>query len=192
MVEALAQDVELGATEVGAGDKVSADEGQIRRTLLAVQRLEQALYARALNAANRNADVVSRMRVVRGNLDKGVLQINGLYVSLSKRVAARSAKVRETLRREKRNIALYKVRMNQYEQSSRGLASTVGYQLIRRAQTRLSDVVLEADLGLVDVAWQRKQDKAKEIQRLNAESKKKIERLDKTLESLSDNEEDQP
>ncbi len=191
MVEQLASDVELGATAVGAGDKVSADEGRIRQTLLALQRMEQALYARVLNARNINADVVSRMRKVRGTLDGGLLSINKLYAKLGGRVAKRTKKVRNTLRREKKNIANYKLRMNQYEDASRRLARTVGYQLIRRAQQRLSDVVLEADLGLVDVAWQRKQDKAKKIRELQQVRNKKVATLQKTLESLTDDEEDQ-
>lgn len=190
-VEQLAQDVELGATGVGAGDKVSTDEGQVRGTLLAMQRLEQSAYGNALLRKNLESGLVSRMRTVRGKLDSGLLRINGLYSSLGKRVNARTSKVQAILRREKTNIANYKVRMNQYEGASRRLARTVGYTLIRRAQSRLADVVLEADLGMVDVAWQRKQDKAKRVRELQTERNRKVNTLQKTLESLTDDEDDQ-
>ncbi|MCO4760899.1 MAG: tetratricopeptide repeat protein [Myxococcales bacterium] len=192
MVERLAHDLELGATAVGAGDKVSADESRVRGTLLALQRMEQALYAGALMAQHKHTDIVSRMRTVRSKLESGLLTINRLYAGLGKRVAKRTQKVQRVLRREKSNIANYKVRMNQYEHASRRLARTVGYTLIRRAQTRLADVVLEADLGLVDVAWQRKQDKAKRVRDLQGERNRKVMSLQKTLESLTDDEEDEP
>ncbi len=191
-VDQLAQDVELGATAVGAGDKVSSDEGQVRGTLLAMQRMEQAAYATAMMRKSLDPSLVSRMRSVRGKLDSGLLRINKLYSSLGARVDKRTEKVQAVLRREKTNIANYKVRMNQYEDASRTLARTVGYTLIRRAQARLADVVLEADLGMVDVAWQRKQDKAKRVGELQTERNSRVNSLQKTLESLTDDEEDQP
>ena len=44
---------------------------------------------------------------------------------------------------------------------------------------------------MVDVAWQRKQDKAKRVRELQTERNRKVKTLQKTLESLTDDEDDQ-
>ena len=187
LVDGLGRDVEIKASVTAKpGDKVSMDEAKIRGALLAAQRAEQHVYANALNRVNRYGSESSRLRVVRGHLDQGLLQIGELYRRIGKRASDRTAEVTKLLAVEKRNIAEYKVQVNAYEEQSRSLARTVGYTLIRRTQSRLADVVLEADLGMVDVAWQRKLDKATEIRSLQEERANKVKTLQKVLEDLSD------
>ncbi len=186
LVDGLANDVEIRASTTGRpGDKVSRDEAKVRGALLSAQRAEQQIYANALARVNRYNSQRSRLRIVRGLLDEGLVQIGKLYGQIGRRAAQRTAVIGKQLAIEKRNIANYKIQVNSYEEQSRKLARTVGYTLIRRAQTRLADVVLEADLGLVDVAWQRKLDKAKEIRSLQADRAKKVKTLQKVLEDLS-------
>ena len=93
--------------------------------------------------------------------------------------------------KEKENIARYQVSVAQYEEESRRIARDIGYVLIRRAQGRLADIVLEADLGLVDVAWQRKQDKAAMVRELQDERAGKMRSLQGVLESLVGDDEDE-
>ena len=186
LVDGLHRDVEIKASTTGRpGDKVSRDEAKVRGNLLAAQRAEQQIYATALTRVNRFGSQTSRLRLVRGLLDDGLLKVGDLYRLIGKPASKRTAVIGKQLAHEKRNIANYKVQVNAYEEQSRHLARTVGYTLIRRAQTRLADVVLEADLGLVDVAWQRKLDKAKEIRSLQADRAKKVKTLQKVLEDLS-------
>ena len=185
-VEELSQAVEIAATRIGAGDNVSANEARTRGALLARQRAEQQVYAGAMARTGTRTDVSGRLGTVRTRLDATLLHISQLYRKVNDQADGRTAKIRDTLNREKRNIASYKVAVNQYEDESRRLARTVGYSLIRRAQSRLSDIVLEADLGLVDVAWQRKQDKAHEIRQLQDDRGGRQKTLQGVLNNLSD------
>lgn len=187
LVDGLASHVEIKASVTAKpGDKVSVDEAKVRGALLAAQRAEQQVYSDAVNRVNRYGSESARLLVVRGHLDAGLVQIGELYRGIGARATERTSAVAKLLAIEKANIAEYKVQVNAYEEQSRHLARTVGYTLIRRTQSRLADVVLEADLGMVDVAWQRKLDKATEIRSLQEDRSKKIKTLQKVLEDLSD------
>lgn len=189
LVESLQRDVEIKANTHGPGDKVTDDESRVRGALLATQRAEQQVYATALNRVRLHASEVARLRVVRSSLDETLLGITGLFRQINDRASERTKGIAQVLEREKNNIAEYKVTVNAYEEQSRRLARTVGYSMIRRAQERLADVVLEADLGLVDVAWQRKLDKANEIRSLQEERTAKVKTLQDVLEALSEDSE---
>ncbi len=191
IVDSLAQDVEIEANAIGAGDKVSADEGRVRGALLAAQRAEQAIYANALQRANQKTDAVSKLSRVRGDLDTLLVEMNGLFSEISKSASSRLGEIAKVLEGEKTKIAEYQIAVSKYEDESRRLAASVGYALIRNAERRLADIVLDADLGLVDVAWQRKQDKATAIRELQNERATKIQSLQGVLESLSSKPDDE-
>jgi hypothetical protein len=186
LVDDLSHLVEIASNRVGAGDNVSANEARTRGALLARQRSEQQIYAANMTRTGSNTNIAARLDTVRGRLDQTLLHIAKLYRKVNTQADGRTDKIREQLNREKRNIAGYKVAVNKYEEESRRLARTVGYSLIRKAQSRLSDIVLEADLGLVDVAWQRKQDKAREIRSLQDDRGSRQKTLQGVLNNLSD------
>jgi hypothetical protein len=71
-----------------------------------------------------------------------------------------------------------------YEEDSRVMAREVGYGLIRAAERRLADILLEADLGRVDVAWQRKQNKSTTIRELQDERSQRMKSLGDVLQNL--------
>jgi tetratricopeptide (TPR) repeat protein len=184
-IEELNQESEVAAQAVGAGDKVSEDEATVRAGLAAAQRAEQELYMAVLERNNVGAGDISRLRAARGNLDQLAATMQGVLGNIGKRAGDRLANIRSELAKEQRNIAEYQVSVRSYEDDSRRLARDVGYGLIRSAERRLADIVLEADLGMVDVAWQRKQDKAQAIKELQQEKNAKIKSLNNVLESLT-------
>jgi hypothetical protein len=184
-LEEAAQAVEIQAQSVGAGDKVSNNESVIRASLAAAQRAEQAVYAAILERSGTDLTNVRRLQLARAQLDRDVLDKTGLVLAeVTKRSGERLAGLRAILAAEQRNIAEYQTAVRKYEDDSRQLARQVGYGLIRRAQERLSGVVLEADLGLVDVAWQRKNEKTAAIRELQDERSQKVRGLGEVLQNL--------
>ena len=184
-LEEAAQAVEIQAQSVGAGDKVSNNESVIRASLAAAQRAEQAVYAAILERSGTDLTNVRRLQLARAQLDRDVLDKTSLVLAeVTKRSGERLAGLRAILAAEQRNIAEYQTAVRKYEDDSRQLARQVGYGLIRRAQERLSGVVLEADLGLVDVAWQRKNEKTAAIRELQDERSQKVRGLGEVLQNL--------
>ncbi|MBI5608277.1 MAG: tetratricopeptide repeat protein [Deltaproteobacteria bacterium] len=182
-LEEVAVQVDVQSQTVGAGDKVSGDEAVIRKRLMAAQRAEAEVYLAALQRAA-SGDTTG-LQVARGNAEKLMADIIVDQGTVQDRAAERLVGIRKVLSQEQRNIAEYQVSVRSYEDDSRALARQVGYTLVRAAQNRLSEIILEADLGLVDVAWQRKQEKATAIRGLQDERAGRIKSLGDVMNNLS-------
>ena len=184
-LEELNTNFEVASQAFGAGDKVSNDENMIRLRLLAAQRFEQDGYIAALQRIGQQGDLITRLTSVRAELDKLTASMADLLGTIASRANERISGMMVVLGQEKRNIAEYQVTVRTYEDDSRAMARQVGYGLIRAAQNRLSEIVLEADLGRVDVAWMRKQEKADAIKQLQEERNGKLKTLSEVLDNLT-------
>jgi len=184
-IDTLGQDVEVHAQGVGAGDKVSDDESSVRRGLYTVQRAEQEAYITVLERNSDHTDDRNRLKTARNGLDSLGQLIRTILSTIAGRANERVAGVKQILAVEQRNIAEYQVTVRSYEDDSRTMAREVGYGLIRAAEKRLAGILLEADLGLVDVAWQRKQEKATAIKQLQEERASGIKSLGDILRNLT-------
>ncbi len=184
-LEELNSNFEVTSQAFGAGDKVSSDENTIRLRLLAAQHFEQDAYVMALTRLGKSNEAIARLSAVRLDVDKLVNSMADLLNTVAGRANDRISGMMVVLGQEKRNIAEYQVTVRQYEDDSRAMARQVGYGLIRAAQNRLSEIVLEADLGRVDVAWMRKQEKADAIKGLQEERNGKLKTLGEVLDNLT-------
>ena len=64
------------------------------------------------------------------------------------------------------------------ERETRALGGTIVARSFRSVLRRIASVVMKADVGLVDVAWKRKDDKSQEIGRVFDRQRDEIKRLD--------------
>lgn len=184
-LEDLNSTFEIASQAFGAGDKVSNDENLIRLRLMAAQHREQDEYVAALTRLGKQSDLISRLSAVRADVDHLAAGMANLLTTIAGRANERISGMLVVLGQEKRNIAEYQVTVRTYEDDSRLMARQVGYGLIRAAQNRLSEIVLEADLGRVDVAWMRKQEKADAIKGLQEERNAKLKTLGEVLDNLT-------
>lgn len=184
-LEEVSQAVEVQAQTVGAGDKVTGNEALLRIALAAAQRAEQAQYRAVLARTGDDRTQAERLQAARDRLDRDVYGRGAnLLDEIAKRAQERLADLKSMLAAEQRNIAEYQAAVRNFEDDAKVLARLGGYSLVRRAQESLSQIVLEADLGLVDVAWQRKNEKSAEIRALQDERAQKTKGLGDVLREL--------
>ena len=157
----------------------------MRDGLVTAQHLEQEIYLSVLERQRNTRGDVGRIRLARELLDQLMKQTQEVLKNITKRATDRLAEVRQTLAVEQRNIADYQGLVRTYEDDTRRMAREVGYGLIRSAERRLADILLEADLGMVDVAWQRQQDKSDAIKETQRERQGKLDTLKAVLDNLS-------
>ncbi|MEY3015085.1 MAG: hypothetical protein RIT45_3820 [Pseudomonadota bacterium] len=190
-VDDLQRELELDASRMGSGDAVDLHESRIRGALLANQRALQAAYLDAARRAGKLDPDSAELTSLRARIDETLIAIGVVFRTIDQRVSEKTKEIAIVLQQEKANIAQYQISVGRYETDSRRLAREIGYTMIRRAQARLADIVLEADLGLVDVAWQRKQEKAATIRQLQDERSSRLRTLQNTLESLTTDEDEE-
>ncbi len=105
------------------------------------------------------------------------------------RTGTAKEKIREAVRR-KSNVIRQKVqaeseRLTSYDEevkkvagSAQNLVGAIAYDSFLRVRRQFYELVLKADVGLVDVAWTRKQDKTNQIQGLAKQKDRELKGLD--------------
>ena len=88
-----------------------------------------------------------------------------------------AAEYEATVVREKERLEAALAEAQKAEMDSRAFARTEGALVLRAVKDRLSDVLLEADLGLVDMAWQREQILSDKLRALAVERSEKLKRI---------------
>lgn len=88
------------------------------------------------------------------------------------------------IEREKNRLAASIADVHKAELDAKAFAQSEGAAVFRSVKNRLGDVLLEADLGLVDMAWQREQSVSERLRYVGTERGKKLKDLHQLEEQL--------
>ncbi|HEY3445505.1 MAG TPA: tetratricopeptide repeat protein [Myxococcales bacterium] len=86
--------------------------------------------------------------------------------------------IREKVRTETDLLKSYDAEVAQVASSAQNLVGSIAFESFKRVRRQFYDLVLKADVGLVDVAWTRKQDKTLQIQNLAKQKDRELKGLD--------------
>jgi tetratricopeptide (TPR) repeat protein len=160
-------------------DKAVSGEGALRAEYGKLLEQIHAVYAASRGGLPANAQqVLLRIDVVRADAQavreraaraKGVLQL---------RVSKRAQKLREQVLLEQKLIEDYSKEAEAVTGETRNLVGRIAYDSFRRVRQSFYDLVLKADVGVVDVSFQRKQDKTSGIQKLASQKERELKQLD--------------
>ena len=67
---------------------------------------------------------------------------------------------------------------------SNAATSRIAFDSFRRVRQQFYDLVLKADVGVVDVAFTRKQDKTEDIQKLSQQKDRELKALDEEFKEV--------
>lgn len=156
-LEGLAESIEAERIEVGVGDYATArDEYDRVQYLAAIEAELEWLGARGVQVPS---DLLAQIR----DIDVRASRFQRMAGSL---VDERVAELRKTIEREKRNIGMYDGDLVEYQAETESLGGAIAARNFQNVLGRVDTLVLEADIGLVDVAWKQKSDKSEQITRL--------------------------
>ncbi|MFP2932419.1 tetratricopeptide repeat protein [Pyxidicoccus sp. 3LG] len=141
---------------------------------LAEGRLPQDA-ARTLLRAHEVRDSTNALRT-RVATAKGVLR---------ERLQARGRIIRDKVLAEQQLLERYDAEVASVSGDARNLVGRIAYDSIRRVRQQFYDLVLKADVGVVDVAFTEKQDKTTEMQRLAAEKEQALRELDAEFQDVT-------
>jgi tetratricopeptide (TPR) repeat protein len=175
-LEKLAEQIESERIEVGVGDYASARDEQERLQYLTAIELElEWMRARGVTvpadvlAVIRDTDLrASRFQRMAGNL-----------------VDERVEELRTIIAREKRNIGGYDVDLHAYQAETETLGGAIAARNFRNVLSRVDALVLEADIGLVDVAWKQKRDKSQQITTLLDRQAADLKALERSYQEVT-------
>ncbi len=164
---------------VGTGDAVQANEGAVARrydgTLAEQARLMQRLRSRLAPEAQRDLAEADRLRADIASIEE---QIRGFYATVQRRVDSEVRSLKAQVEAEKRLVGRYGRQAEGFRGMGETLAGQVAFQSLRDVDGQFRDLVLKAEVGILDVAWAQKEEKSRRYRELVRERKAELQALE--------------
>ncbi len=167
-----------------ASGSVSGDE-EIRRRYAKNLAEQQALLARAaFRAPPEMRPLLSRVGQVRGRGAEVKRRTDEAKRALRAQVQARGAEIRARVQAEQQLLSGYGGDVTVVGADARQLVGRIAFDSFRRVRQQFYDLVLKADVGIVDVAFSRKQDNTQSIQKLSTQKDRELRQLEEEFREV--------
>jgi tetratricopeptide (TPR) repeat protein len=167
----------LGLT--GSGD------ADLRARYEQVLKKEKELMAGARSGLPANAQGVMRgLDEARTSIDQLKGRSNAAKANIRDAVKRKAEAMREKVRGETELLKGYEGEVSQVAGNAQNLVGSIAFESFKRVRKQFYDLVLKADVGLVDVAWTRKQDKTHQIQNLAKQKDRELKGLDEEFKEV--------
>lgn len=187
-IEILRAQVEVGRVQSGLGDERFQRDEQVRLSFRQLFGQEVQLASPSRDSAESSysksiAPILSRIVKTEGQLDSFITQLDSV-------ILAKSEEMRVVLDTETQSIEMYASRLDTMDQHARLLVGEVAKNNFVRAQERLRDVVMRADVGLVQQAWEVREEQKFRVFDLLRERAQEDRLINDELREVLDDSED--
>lgn len=177
--EHLRQDIADVLAGVGAYDADTQQQTQLRNQLASFIEQEHdlgnairgRLSGPSRGQADQIASILDRARTATRQLDRFGSKIDGM-------VEERLKEYRTTVAEEQSHVAEYQRQLGGYEGETGEVGGGITAESFRNIAQRFYNIVVRADVGVIDVAWALKDARTQEKTRLLREQKREVKLLD--------------
>ncbi len=176
--QALLREIAKVKDGVRSGTIATGDDTLRARYEAALERERQV--ASKARAAARGVDqtLFTRLDRAAAALDEMNARLESFKHEIQRRADARRQVLRQQVLIEQRRLNGYGQQVEGVMSETHDLVGEIAFNSFRKVQRQFYELILKADVGIIDVAWARKQDKSKEIQRLAQEKDQQLRLLD--------------
>lgn len=168
------------------GEEAVRNEGDLRVLLRKSQNDESVLYMEAAQRSGRGDEISFQLSIQsQKTIALQFVRINDIRRLIDDRASKKVHHYRKVVETEARQLKINEAEFAKTEHRALETARSMGTPLFIAANERLGRVVLEADLGLVDLAWRRKQEYTEQMEFLAKEQGRKTGFLKKLLDEAS-------
>lgn len=182
---ALRRLVEAGKVQVGFGDQRFVEDDRVRAEFTKLLWQEVQLSQRGGGGAALAA-YAKRVAVPLKKADGTDQRIGRALAELDKLIADRAGALRKVVARETANLVDYSVRLEQLDQEARLVVGGVALRNFRNVRDRLKNIVLRADVGITEEAWEVREEQLTRVRRLRIERARGVRRLEEELAEVLD------
>ncbi len=159
-------------------DKAVSGEDALRRQYATVLEQERTIFNQLRAGLSEDARrLLGRIDVVRADADSLKDRVTRAKGVIRERVERRAQKLRDQVLTEATMLDGFSKDTEAITEQTRNLVGRIAFDSFRRVQRSFYDLVLKADVGVVDVSFQRKQDKTGEIQKKSAMKERELKQL---------------
>lgn len=186
--QSLRDEIAVSQREVGVADRVNASERELRAMLVNALRAEAAFLGARQSGASEHSDAFRHYDTVEENVDRFDAAAATFYSDMLGMVDSQTLEFRNAVQEERAALERYQQVLRTYRDQSRELVGEVAHQAFLHVQERFSEITLRANLGIIDVAWRKKEELTDRIDDLFAERNRQLRVLDADFAEILNNE----
>lgn len=173
------------SVERSSADASIAGEDALRAQYTEQLRRQHALLGTAEGRLGPDAaKVLARAHEIRNDLAGLRERVTTAKGILRAQLARRGRQIREKVQSEQALLAGYTQGVTSVSGDARHLVGQIAFDSFKRVKRQFHDLVLKADVGVVDVAFTRKQDKTSEIQKIASQKDRELKALDEEFKEV--------
>jgi tetratricopeptide (TPR) repeat protein len=157
---------------------VSADEAVRARYQTALDKEHQILDKAQSQLGADGQAAAARVSTIEHRLEADKARVAEAKAALQASVALKAEAIRKEVEAERDKLRGYAGEVDTVSSDARNLVGRITYDSFKRVKKQFDDLVLKADVGLVDVAWTKKQDDTTKIQNLSKQKDRELKSLD--------------
>jgi tetratricopeptide (TPR) repeat protein len=183
--------IELGRAQVGFGDQRYSDDDQTRRQFRALFAREVALCA----SGQDGDDAVGYARAIQpllGRADTIENRLDGQLRSYDEQARVQAGDLSRQVMTEVASVELQAQNLDGLDQQARLLVGEIAMRNFALVRDRLKSIVLRADVGIVQEAWELREEQRVRVRNLQRERSHEEQSLNDELREVLDDAEEQP
>jgi tetratricopeptide (TPR) repeat protein len=177
--------VEMGRVQIGFGDQRYVDDDDTRQRFRELLGREVQLSA----SGQADSDTVAYARTVDAVLAKADAvdaRLDGMRRDLEAKVRGGAAELQHQVDAEAENLRAYAERLDTLDQNARLLVGEVAMKNFGLVRDRLKSIILRADVGIVQQAWETREEQRFRVRDLQRERAREEQNLNDELREVLD------
>lgn len=192
-MEGLRKMVSAGRVQVGFGDQRFVEDAQVRRAYRDALNREVAVAMQGAGGSGL-AGYARRLQPLLAAADRTEAALESAMRELEGEVARRGVDLQRTVAQETANVVSYGVRLESLDREARLLVGEVAMRNFGLVRDRLKNIVLKADVGITEQAWEVREEQVTRVRSLQIERAREErvlrEELDEVLDDSGDSEDE--
>ncbi|MGK4002957.1 tetratricopeptide repeat protein [Sorangium sp. So ce1036] len=183
--EVLRKQISAGRVQVGFGDQRFIEDAQVRRAHRDALTREVELAAAGAGGQDL-AEYARRITPVLRAGDAADARVEAALRDIEGEVAERAAGLRQTVARETANVVGYSVQLEALDREARLVVGEVAMRNFGLVRDRLKNIILRADVGITEEAWEVREEQMTRVRSLQVERAREDRVLREELNEVLD------
>jgi hypothetical protein len=178
-IKGLTQELETTRLQVGVGDSTYSRDDDLRRQYTAMVQRERQLIASLSGRPSAGETLYRRVDAVETTLDARDKAVDAV-------VDERAGDMQRVLTEEGGKLTGYRDSLVTLDSQTEDVVGGLSYANYQQVQRRFYDLVLKADVGIVDVGWAEREEHRTRIEMLTTERARTAQALDDEFKEIMD------
>ncbi len=182
--------VDMGRVQIGFGDQRYVEDDQVRAQFRQLFAREVQLVASGQD--NSSAQAYARsIQSLLSRADSASTKLESIKASLEREASEKARSLEDQVNSEAANIDKYSQNLDALDQQSRLLVGQVAMRNFGLVRDRLKSIVLRSDVGIVQEAWEVREEQRTRVRDLQRERARENQQLNDELREVLDDAEDE-